>query len=127
LKAIWSQPTQSRSLSLRASEAIDALLGTKRGSPRVVVDTTVQPKNVMFPTDARLLNRAREILVRLAKGAGIKLRQSYARVGKFVLIQPRAQEIGLSAVSSFLRSHRPVYTENLIRVDGMSESLKPAR
>ncbi len=35
---------------------------------RVIVDTTVQPKNVMFPTDARLLNRAREILVRLAKG-----------------------------------------------------------
>jgi IS5 family transposase len=41
----------------------------------------------MFPTDARLVNRAREILVRLAKGAGIKLRQSYGRVGKFALIQ----------------------------------------
>ena len=27
---------------------------------RVVVDTTVQPKAVMFPTDAKLLNRARE-------------------------------------------------------------------
>ena len=27
---------------------------------RIIVDTTVQPKNVMFPTDARLLNRARE-------------------------------------------------------------------
>ncbi len=40
----------------------------------------------MFPTDARLLNRAREILVRLAKGAGIALRQSYGRVGKFALI-----------------------------------------
>ena len=34
---------------------------------QVIVDTTVQPKNVMFPTDARLLNRAREKLVRLAK------------------------------------------------------------
>ncbi|MDA9455972.1 transposase [Bradyrhizobium sp. CCBAU 21359] len=54
---------------------------------RIIVDTTVQPKNVMFPTDARLLHRAREILVRLAKGAGIKLRQSYARVGKFALIK----------------------------------------
>src|SRR5437868_10694350 len=41
----------------------------------------------MFPTDARLLNRAREILVRLAKRYSIKLRQSYARVGKFALIQ----------------------------------------
>ena len=35
-----------------------------------IVDTTVQPKNVMFPTDARLLNRAREKLVRLAKSTG---------------------------------------------------------
>jgi IS5 family transposase len=41
----------------------------------------------MFPTDARLLNRAREILVRLAKRYGVKLRQSYARVGKFALIK----------------------------------------
>ena len=54
---------------------------------RVIVDTTVQPKNVMFPTDARLLNRAREILVRVAQRCGIKLRQSYARVGKFALIK----------------------------------------
>jgi transposase, IS5 family len=54
---------------------------------RVIVDTTVQPKNVMFPTDARLLNRAREILVRLAKRQGLALRQSYARVGKFALIR----------------------------------------
>jgi IS5 family transposase len=53
----------------------------------VIVDTTVQPKNVMFPTDARLLNRAREILVRLAKAHGVRLRQSYARVGKFALIK----------------------------------------
>jgi len=32
---------------------------------RVVVDTTVQAKAVMFPTDAKLLNRARERLVRI--------------------------------------------------------------
>src|SRR6201997_3726428 len=54
---------------------------------RVIVDTTVQPKNVMFPTDARLLNRAREILVRLAKRHGLALRQSYARGGKFALLK----------------------------------------
>ena len=41
----------------------------------------------MFPTDARLLNRAREMLVRLAKRHGVALRQSYARVGKFALIK----------------------------------------
>src|ERR1019366_2196881 len=54
---------------------------------RVIGDTTVQPKNVTFPTDAKLLNRAREKLVRLAQRHGVDLRQSYARVGKFALIQ----------------------------------------
>jgi hypothetical protein len=38
---------------------------------RVVVDTTVQPKAVMFPTDAKLVNRVRERLVRLAKKLGV--------------------------------------------------------
>jgi len=54
---------------------------------RVIVDTTVQPKNITFPTDAKLLNRAREKLVKLAKELGVELRQSYTRVGKFALIQ----------------------------------------
>ena len=53
---------------------------------KVIVDTTVQPKAVAFPTDAKLMHRARERLVRLAKEAGVGLRQSYARVGKIALI-----------------------------------------
>ena len=40
----------------------------------------------MFPTDAKLINRARERLVRLARKAGLDLRQSYVRVGKLALI-----------------------------------------
>jgi len=47
----------------------------------------VQPKNVTFPTDAKLLNRAREKLVKLAKKADVGLRQSYTRVGKLALIK----------------------------------------
>ncbi|MGA8312936.1 MAG: IS5 family transposase [Terriglobales bacterium] len=58
-----------------------------RDLARVIVDTTVQPKNITFPTDAKLLNRAREKLVKLAKKLGVELRQSYARVGKFALIE----------------------------------------
>ena len=54
---------------------------------RVVIDTTVQPKAVMFPTDAKLINRARERLVRLANQCGVDLRQSYRRVGKLALIK----------------------------------------
>jgi IS5 family transposase len=53
----------------------------------VIVDTTVQPKAVMFPTDAKLMHRAREMLVRLARKHGIDLRQSYTRVGKLALIK----------------------------------------
>jgi len=48
---------------------------------KVNVDTTVQEKHVRYPTDGRLYNRARESLVRLGKERGIRLRQSYERVG----------------------------------------------
>jgi IS5 family transposase len=41
----------------------------------------------MFPTDAKLINRAREKLVRLAQKVGLELRQSYRRVGKRALIR----------------------------------------
>ena len=49
---------------------------------RVVVDTTVQPKAIAHPTDARLMHRALEKLVGLAKSEGVTLRQSYLRIGK---------------------------------------------
>ena len=53
---------------------------------KVIVDTTVQPKAVAFPTDAKLMHRARERLVKLARKTGVGLRQSYERVGKHALI-----------------------------------------
>ncbi len=68
----------------RGDEAGRHAPGDPRISPRT--DTTVQPKNVMFPTDAKLIHRARERLVRLAKRTGLHLRQSYVRVGKLALI-----------------------------------------
>jgi len=49
---------------------------------RVVVDTTVQPKAIAHPTDARLMYRAIEKLVTLAKREEVPLRQSYLRVAK---------------------------------------------
>jgi IS5 family transposase len=71
--------------SLAAAARMQAL--RPKDLARVVVDTTVQPKAVMFPTDARLIDRARTRLVRLAQKLGVELRQSYARVGKFALIK----------------------------------------
>jgi len=49
---------------------------------RVVVDTTVQPKAIAHPTDARLLHRAMVKLVELARRNDVPLRQSYRRLAK---------------------------------------------
>ncbi|UVO33110.1 IS5 family transposase [Bradyrhizobium arachidis] len=49
---------------------------------RVAVDTTVQPKAVAHPTDARLMHRAIIKLVGLAKRNRVPLRQSYLRLAK---------------------------------------------
>ena len=54
---------------------------------RVNVDTTVQEKNIRFPTDARLYDRARERLVKAAKERDIDLRQNYNRLSKKMLLK----------------------------------------
>jgi IS5 family transposase len=66
--------------SLRVAHESGAL--ATRHLARVTVDTTVQPKNVTFPTDAKLLHAAIKGLNRLARRHGVKLRQSYERVAK---------------------------------------------
>jgi IS5 family transposase len=87
----WRQRMGEERIRALLQESLSIAVKTDAVKPselsEVIIDTTVEPKNVMFPTDARLLNRAREILVRLAKKHGVKLRQSYARVGKFALIK----------------------------------------
>ncbi len=52
----------------------------------VNVDTTVQEKNITFPTDAKLYHKSTTELVKQAHKHGIKLRQSYKRVAKKALI-----------------------------------------
>lgn len=87
----WRQRMGEERISVLLQESLAVAVRTGAMRPedtrRVIVDTTVQPKNVMFPTDAKLLNRARERLVALARKAGLDLRQSYVRVGKFALIR----------------------------------------
>ena len=87
----WRQRMGEAKLTALIQESLSVWTRTEAMKPkdlaRVVVDTTVQPKAVMFPTDAKLLNRARERLVRLAAHVGVELRQSYARVGKLALIK----------------------------------------
>lgn len=54
---------------------------------RIVVDTTVQPKAVAFPTDVGLMRKAITSLVDLAKKNNIDLRQTYERVVKRAAIK----------------------------------------
>src|SRR2546429_2695574 len=50
-----------------------------RDLERAGVDTTVQPKAIAHPSDARLCHRALQKLVDLAERTGVRLRQSYRR------------------------------------------------
>ena len=66
--------------SLRVAHESGAL--RTRDLARVTVDTTVQPKAITFPTDAKLLHAAIKGLNRLAQRHGVRLRQSYLRIAK---------------------------------------------
>jgi IS5 family transposase len=72
-------------------ETIAAGLKLKAVKPyqlkRVNVDTTVQEKEIRFPTDARLYDRARQRLVDAAKERNISLRQNYNRKSKHLVAQ----------------------------------------
>src|SRR5215210_7904339 len=75
--------------SLQESLAVATRVGAAKPADfrQVIVDTTVQETAITFPTDAKLMHRARERLVRLAQKHGVMLRQSYVRVGKIALIR----------------------------------------
>jgi IS5 family transposase len=66
--------------SLRLAHETGAL--RTKDLERVTVDTTVQPKAITFPTDAKLLYAAIKALNRLAQKHGVRLRQSYRRIAK---------------------------------------------
>jgi transposase, IS5 family len=86
----WRNRLGEKNLEKILAETIVTAVKTETVSPqdlkRVIADTTVMEKNITFPTDSKLLNRAREQLVKLADECGLKLRQSYARVGKFAAL-----------------------------------------
>src|ERR1041384_5665889 len=66
--------------SLRVAYDVGAL--RSQDLRRCTVDTTVQPKAITFPTDAKLLHAAIKGLNRLASKHGVRLRQSYLRIAK---------------------------------------------
>ena len=66
----WRQRMGEEKLVALIQESLSVATRTGAAKPadfsKVIVDTTVQPKAVAFPTDAKLMHRARERLVSMA-------------------------------------------------------------
>jgi len=82
----WRKRVGAERLALLLKETIDLAVRTKqlprRDLTQITVDTTVQEKNITHPTDSKLLYTAIRKLGQAANERGIRLRQSYIRVGK---------------------------------------------
>lgn len=76
----------------------------------VVVDTTVQPKAVVHPTDSRLLEVARSKLVDAAKNSGIALKQTFVREGAQLLRKAR----GYAHARQFKRLRKTVNRQRTV-------------
>jgi IS5 family transposase len=127
----WRQRMGEDKIKSLLQESLSAAVVTKAMAPEdlseVIVDTTVQPKAVMFPTDAKLINRAREKLVKLAKVHGLNVRQAYSKVGKLALIKQQryAHAKQFNRAKKQLRKLR-TYLGRTIRDIGRQIADKPA-
>lgn len=85
----WRKRIGSEKLKEIHVEILSIALRLKFLDPKdlrdVTIDTTVQPKNVTYPTDAGTAERMRIALIKQAKLEGIFVKQSYSRTGKKAL------------------------------------------
>ena len=65
------------------------LFGKEVQQKEVLVDSTVQEKNITYPTDAKLHKRIIDKVNKIAKKEGIVLRQTYTRTLKQLMIDQR--------------------------------------
>ncbi len=65
------------------------LFGSEACDREVLIDSTVQEKNITYPTDSKLHSRIIKKAVRIAQESGVELRQTYTRVSKQLLIDQR--------------------------------------
>lgn len=67
--------------------AVKKRVVTQKDLKEVYIDTTVQEKNIQFPTDSRLYLKGIKMLNKLAKKYGIKPKQSYKFLGPKLALQ----------------------------------------
>ena len=58
------------------------LHGQDGQDPNISIDSTVQEKNITYPTDSKLQKKIIDKCVKIAKEEGVKLRRSYKRTSK---------------------------------------------
>jgi len=112
----WRQRLGAEQLVALIQESLSVAHKTgalaSRDLERVVVDTTVQPKAIAHPTDARLCHRALEKLVDLARRHQVRLRQSYRRVAKADLSRYAGwQRAGRATRARISKTHSNTVTE----------------
>lgn len=82
----WRQRIGADRLAVLLEETVAIALTdhhiTKKELAQVIVDTTVQEKNITHPTDSKLYFKALEKLAAAARNRSVQLRQTYLRVGK---------------------------------------------
>jgi len=85
----WRQRLGPNGIEKILQASIKTALETKTVSPQeltsVISDTTVMPKAVAHPVDAKLIERSIERIVRAARGVGLQLKRSYSRVSRWAL------------------------------------------
>jgi len=72
-------------LAVTITAALDVGAVKASSLKTVIVDTTVMPKNITYPTDSKLYFKGIQTLVRMAKDYDIKLRQTYVFLSKKAL------------------------------------------
>ena len=65
-------------ITIEAGKATKTI--TEQSFEKVIVDTTVQPKAIQHPTDARLYRKVHAVMLRIAVAEGLDLRQSYRKL-----------------------------------------------
>jgi IS5 family transposase len=87
----WRNRVGADKLALLLQETIALAMREKQVSPQelqqVNVDTTVQEKNITYPTDSKLYYKAIVKLAKAAKNRGVRLRQTYVRVAKIAAVK----------------------------------------
>jgi len=72
-------------LSITINIAIKSEFIKQKDLKKVIIDTTVMPKNIEYPTDSKLYEKARVRIVKLCQKHNINLRQNYNQVCKKII------------------------------------------